>query len=188
MSLRGLRTHRIRKSMTRRQGTLTVLLILLILSACNSEKNREIFEDFEGEEGIYMIKMPPALFLGMLNAGSETDNVELGNIDFIKLMVFDESKSTAKSSGDILKEIINKFDHYGYEMTIQFSSGGSDISAYLLDNGDFISDLMIVINGEDGLVGLGLSGNLDGKALMELASTVDYEELMGLVDINGFGL
>lgn len=174
--------------MTRNYKIIALILFTVLLAACKTEKNREIFEDFEGEEGVYMLKLPPALFLGMIESESGLDEAAVGNIDFVKLLMFDESKATNRSSEDILKEIRDKFDKYGYEMAIQFSSSGNDISAYILDNEDYVSDLMIVINGDEGVVGLGLSGRLDGRALMNFASEVDYDDLSGLIDFDGFSL
>jgi len=174
--------------MIRRYGVLALILSVLLITACRTEKNKEIFEDFEGEEGVYMIKLPPGLFLGMLNSESGQDETELGNIDYVKLLVFDETRAMDRDSDDIISEIREKFDRFGYEMAIQFSNSGNDISAYLLENEDYVTDLMIVINSDEGVLGLGLSGKLDGGALMNFASEIDYSDLRGIIDIDGFPL
>lgn len=175
-----------RRSMTKSFLSVAALLIIFFTVACNKEKNREIFDDFEGEEGVYMLKLPPAVFLGMVESETEQGDDQLGNVDFVKVLFFDETKASNRDAGDMLSEIKEKFDRYGYEMAIQFSSSGSDISAYLLENDGFVSDLMVIVNGDDGLIGLGLSGKLDGNALMKFASEVDYNDFDSLIDLDTF--
>ena len=50
----------------------------------------------------------------------------------------------------------------------------------MLENEEFVSDLMLLISEENNLVGLGLSGRLDGKSLAAFASDIDYDDLIGL--------
>jgi hypothetical protein len=165
-------------------SSLLAAIIALMLAGCNSEKNREIFEDFEGDQGVYMVKLPPSLFIGMLDSEADIKNEELGNIDFVKLLVFDEAKAAGRLSVDIVSEIREKFDKFGYDLAVQFSSSGNDISAYVLENDDYISDLMLLVTNQEGVLGLGISGRLDGKALMNFASEVDYEDLSEIIDID----
>ncbi|GEM_PF-1069943 len=172
--------------MIKLSGRLMLVLFAILLLACNTESNREIFEDFEGQEGIYMIKLPPSLFLGMVGSETELNKDQLGNVDFVKLLVFDEAKAASRTSIDIVKEIRQKFDRFGYEMAIQFSSSGNDVSAYILENEDYVSDIMVLINSADGVLGLGISGKLDGKALMNFASEIDYDDLSDIIDMDSF--
>lgn len=169
-------------------GKMLLALLAIMLVACNSERNREIFEDYEGEDGVYMVKLPPALFLGMMDSEAEFRKEDLGNVDFVKLLVFDEAKAISRTSVEMISEIRQKFDKYGYEMAIQFSSSGNDISVYVLENEDFVSDLMVLINSGDGVLGLGISGRLDGQALMNFASEVDFDDLSDIIDTDSFTL
>ncbi|HUS86524.1 MAG TPA: DUF4252 domain-containing protein [Bacteroidales bacterium] len=168
-------------------GLLAGLLVISALSvqSCNrEERNREIFEDYEGNEGIYMIKLPPSLFLGMINSGTgkDVDSNEIGNVDFVKVMVFDQSEAGGKTTGELFGEISNKFSSFGYEMIIRINSGGSDISAYILEKDPFVSDLMLIIREDKSLTGIGLSGRLDSKAILNFASEIDFDDLKGLMD------
>lgn len=181
-----LKTVRKARSMIKFYGRILPVLLAIMLLACNSERNREIFEDYEGEDGVYMVKLPPALLLGMMDSESDFNREDLGNVDFVKLLVFDEAKAASRTSAEMLNEIRQKFDKYGYEVAIQFSSSGNDISAYVLENEDYVSDLMVLVNSGDGVFGLGISGRLDGKALMNFASEVDFDDLSGIIDSDSF--
>jgi hypothetical protein len=169
-----------RRSMIRKLLLSLGLISGLLLLSCSSAKNKEIFEDLEGEEGIYMLKLPPALFLKLIDTGTDAQTSGLGNIDYVKLLFFDQQKSSSITSKQLSRDIKEKFGKYGYEMAIEFSNGGTGISAYMLQKEDFVSDLMLLISEENNLVGLGLSGRLDSKSLMEFASEIDYKDLAGL--------
>jgi hypothetical protein len=158
-------------------------LMAVMLAGCNSEKNSEIFEDFEGQDGVYMVKLPPSLFVGMLDSESNISDDQFGNIDFVKVLVFDETRAAGRLSADLLGEIRSKFDRFGYEMAIQFSSSGNDISAYMLENEDYVSDIMVLVKNHEGVIGLGISGRLDGQALMNFASEVDYDDMSEFIDL-----
>ena len=153
---------------------------VFFLVSCSSAKNQEIFESFEGEEGVYMIKLPPGLFLNMIDKGTEVETKELGNIDYVKLLMFDEQNSKSLSSREIVGDIKEKFNKYGYDMAIEFYSSGTGISAYILEKEEYVSDLMLLISQENSLVGLGLSGRLDTKSIVKFASEVDFDDLQEL--------
>lgn len=182
MSLKVLKTVRKARSMIKIFSALLAALMAVMLAGCNSEKNREIFEDFEGDQGVYMVKLPPSLFIGMVDSEAELKDEQFGNVDFVKLLVFDEAKAAGRLTGDIVSEIREKFDKFGYEIAMQFSSSGNDISAYVLENDDYISDLMLLVTKHEGVLGLGISGRLDGEALMNFASEIDYNDLSGIID------
>lgn len=167
-------------------SVLLAIGIAVMLAGCTSEKNREIFEDFEGDQGVYMIKLPPSLFIGMLDSEAVLNDEQLGNIEYVKLLVFDEAQAEGKLSSDIVSEIKGKFDKFGYDLAIQFSNSGNDISAYVLENEDYVSDLMLLVKSQEGVLGLGISGRLDGKALMNIASEIDYNDLSGIIDTGSF--
>lgn len=164
---------------------LALLIVSVVLSGCNSDKkNQEIFSEFEGEEGIYMIKLPPALFLGMLSLEEQgdMDPSDIGDIDMVKIMIFDQNKATNRTSDELIDEIKRKFDRFGYEMIIQFKNSDADISAFILENDENVTDLMVLVNEGSTMIGMGLSGELDAGSIMNFASEVDYEQFRGLID------
>jgi len=162
-----------------------LLIVSVVFSGCSSDKkNQEIFDEFEGEEGIYMIRLPPALFLGILSMEEQgdIDPSDIGDIDMVKLMVFDQKKATNRTSDELIDEIKRKFDRYGYEMIIQFNNSDADISAYILENDENVTDLMVLVNEGSTMIGMELSGKLDARSIMKFASEVDYEQFRGFIN------
>ena len=43
---------------------------------------------------------------------------------------------------------------------------------------------MLLVTNQEGVLGLGISGRLDSKALMNFASEIDYNDLSGIIDID----
>ncbi len=163
--------------MIKKLSILVILAAGLLLQSCNEQRNREIFDEFEGEAGVSMIKLPPGLFLGMIEGETEVSSDDLGNVDYVKLMMFNEENSKKLTSKELSGRIREKFDKYGYELAIDFASGGTSISAYILENEDYVSDLMVLVSEKSNVITLGLSGKLDSESLMKFASEIDYDDL-----------
>jgi hypothetical protein len=79
-------------------------------------------------------------------------------------------------------KISGKLADYEYENLIGFNSGKVFISAYVLENVDYISDLMIVFRENESLACLGLSGRLKGEEIMQFASEIEYNRLRDFVN------
>lgn len=172
-----------------------LIVVIVFFNACRQESNADIFSEFEGDEGIYMIKLPPALLLGMIEseaksqggpAGGSVD--DFGDIDFVKVMMFDEDAAGNRNTDGLVAELKERFDRYGFEMALSFSGNGAEVSAFMLEDKDgSVSDIMVLVRNNEGLLGLGLSGSLDGKALLTFASGIDTRNLQDLTSFNGLG-
>lgn len=168
------------------KGYLLLLGILVFFQFCgrDSRGNEDIFAELEGEEGIYTFKVPASLFMMVVRSeapsGEKVD--DLGHIEIVKLLIFDAAKSKSKTAGNITDEIYGKFSDFGYELVISVSSGGTNFAAYILDRGDFVSDMMAIISDKESVTGIGLSGRLDAGSIADFASEMDYARLKEIVD------
>ncbi|MEE4215235.1 MAG: DUF4252 domain-containing protein [Bacteroidales bacterium] len=162
------------------------LLAVTILgfSSCSGKKgNEDIFTEFEGDKGVYMVKLPPALFMNLI--GMEKSNIDteaMGNIKLVKLLIYSRENDTDSERADMYGKISGKLADYEYENLIGFNSGKVFISAYVLENVDYISDLMIVFRENESLACLGLSGRLKGDEIMQFASEIEYNRLRDFVN------
>lgn len=158
---------------------------LIAISACKSNRtNEEVFSQFEGESGVYIVKLPPMLFLGLLGvSGDNVDSEKLGDIDYVKLMIHspeEESRENVESS--VFTRLKTSFSESAYENVVGYSSGSTYVSAYLLEKEEYVSDLMILFKEGNSVVCLGLSGKINGDAIVGLASEIEYEKLRDFVD------
>ena len=127
-----------------------------------------------------MIMAPPIFYLTMFENDRRVVSVSLGDIDFVKFLLFNPEQGDGATAGDMISDIKSKFYKYGYEAAIEFSSGGTFISAWILENEKYVSDIIILLKEEDSLIGLGLSGRLNGRAITDFASGIDYDDLKDL--------
>ena len=158
-------------------------IFILAFSACSGKKgNEDIFSEFEGDKGVYMVKLPPALFMNLI--GMEKSNIDteaMGNIKLVKLLIYSRENDTENERADMYEKISGKLSDYKYENLIGFNSGKVFISAYILENEDYVSDLMIMFRENESLGCLGLSGRLKGEEIMQFASEIEYNRLRDFV-------
>jgi len=127
-----------------------------------------------------MLKLPSGLFLGLIEGETEVATDDIGNVDYVKLLMFDQENSKKLTAELLAKKIREKFNKYGYELALDFASGGTSASAYILENKEYVSDLMVLVSEKSNIICLGLSGKLDSKSLMKFASEIDYDDLSSL--------
>jgi len=167
-------------------GILFLTVLLLFNNGCRKDpkSNEDIFSQLEGQDGIYTFKVPPALFI--ILARSEVPSGEMidmiGEIENVKLLLFDPTKSKSKTAGNISDEIFASFREFGYELVIRVSHEGADFAAYILDNGDYVTDLMVVITDESSVKSIGLTGKLDSNSITNFAAVMDYSRIKELMD------
>lgn len=165
---------------------------ILLIQACDNKtrKNEDIFAEMEGKEGVYIFKVPASLFLGMVESETLTDtsknfsSKDIGDIDMVKLMLFDSSKSESQSAADFSGDIFSMFSDFGYEPLVTLSSGGTSMAAYVLEDKGYVSDLMVVIRENESVIGIGLTGKLNAESILSFASEVDYTRVNDLLKRN----
>jgi len=159
-------------------------ILLLTVSSCSDRKrNEDIFSDFEGEKGVYMVKLPPALFLKLLDIErNNTRDEDLGDINMVKLLIYSRENDTEDDRKKMYGRIRDKLTDYEYENIFGFNSSTSYISAYILENEDYVTDLMIVFKEDNSLACLGLSGRINGEEVLKFASEMEYNKLRDFID------
>ena len=163
--------------------SLLALLLVSFTSCTDKRKNDDIFTEFEGEKGVYMVKLPPALFLGLV--GMESDNInkeEMGDIDLVKLLVYSRENNSEDDTDHMLQRITGKINDFEYENILGFNSSDAYVSAYILENEDYVSDLMLLLKENNSLVCLGLSGKLNGEEIFKFATKIEYDNLRDFIE------
>ncbi len=161
---------------------LTGILVFLLSSCADKRKNDDIFSEFEGEKGIYMVKLPPALFLALTGMEDEnTSSEDLGDISLVKLLVYSREDASSEETDNMLNRLKTAMNDFEYENILGFNSGKAFVSAYVLDNEEYVSDLMILMRDQESLICLGLSGKLDGQTIFDFATQIEYDKLQNFV-------
>jgi hypothetical protein len=151
-----------------------LLVIPILLAACSKKQsgNQEIFSRYEGDPGVYIMKVPPSLLNSMAGNDSEVaENLkDAGKIDLVKVMVFNMQDESGRTVGEVSSEVREMTDNMGYDLMMSMSGGKTDVSVLMLESGETISDLLVIAREGETLTLVGLSGNLNADAIVELVS------------------
>lgn len=162
----------------------TLLASMLVISfACSDkQKNEDVFSEFEGEKGVYMVKLPPAMFMGLIGMDSnDIEKDEIGDINFVKLLVYSRENNDPGETDKMLQRLNGKMRDFEYENILGLNSGKTYASAYILENDDYVSDFMLILKENDSLICLGLSGKLDGRQLFKFATEIEYDKFQNFI-------
>lgn len=125
------------------------------------------------------MQIPPALFISLAE-NDETAHGDLkkaGKIEMVKVMVYNKPESEGKAAAEIEGEIRRMVDEFGYEVMMSMTGGKTVVYVYLLESGEIISDLLIMAVDGESMTLIGLSGELNEKALAKLASESNMKSL-----------
>ncbi len=160
------------------------LMLLAVASCSDKRKNDDIFTEFEGEKGVYSVKLPPDLFMGLIGMDKEDINKEkMGDIDLVKLLVYSRENNSKDDTDHMLSRITGEMNDFEYENILGFNSSDAYVSAYILENEDYVSDLMLLLRQDNSLICLGLSGKLDGQEIFNFATQIEYRKLRDFIEM-----
>lgn len=114
--------------------------------------------------------------------GNTVRNHDMGNIQLVKLLIYSRENDTDNKRGLMYDRISGKLTDYQYENLFGFNSGKAFISAYILENDDYVSDLMILFRENESLACLGLSGRLKGEEILKFASEIEFNKLRSFIN------
>ncbi|MDZ7738683.1 MAG: DUF4252 domain-containing protein [Bacteroidales bacterium] len=162
--------------------SLLASMLVIGLACSDKRKNEDVFSEFEGERGVYMVKLPPAMFMSLIGMDSnEIEKDEIGDINFVKLLVYSRENNDAAETDKMLQRLNGKMSEFEYENIMALNSGKTYVSAYILENEDYVSDFMLILKENDSLVCLGLSGKLDGRQLFKFATEIEYDKFQDFI-------
>lgn len=125
------------------------------------------------------MQIPPALFVSLAE-NDENGPGELkkaGKIEMVKVMVYNRPESEGKAAAEIEGEVMGMVDEFGYEVMMSMTGGKTVVYVYMLESGEIISDLLIMAVDGESMTLIGLSGELNEKALAKLASESNMKSL-----------
>jgi hypothetical protein len=158
------------------------LLAVVFISGCQIHEGKaaeEIFDKYEGQEGVYTFRIPPGLIGIFLDEEENRELKEtLREMDFIKVMILDEKKAKSKDKVRILQEFDQKLKENDFEDLLLFNEGTQMIKIKIREQEDFIHEMMILITEEDSFLGLSLVGKISLDRLSSIAKSIDIGDFM----------
>lgn len=166
---------------------LVITAVLLILnSSCQNKQGRaarDIFEKYEGQEGIYIFRIPPGLVNLLLDKSGETGLMELlAEMEMIKVIICD--KSTGSEKRDVILEDFNqKLSEENFEDLFMINNIDHSVRFKIHENetGN-IDEIMMLIKETESFLGLSIVGNLTYDQISMLANKVKIDDFMNIAE------
>ena len=164
---------------------ITVALLVMNYSCQNrrGKAARDVFEKYEGQEGIYIFRLPPGLINLLLDKSGETDLMELlAEMEIIKVIICD--KSTGSEKRDIILEDFNKkLSDENFEDLFMINNVDNSVRFKIHENeGGDIDEIMMLLKEEDSFLGLSIVGNLTYDQISMLTNKVKIDDFMNMAD------
>jgi hypothetical protein len=168
----------------RRIFILTVVLLLSQVISAQTNPIDEIFEKYSEKEGftsIYISGKMLGMLGGMEAKSGNTDNLML-RLKSIRILTEDDSLS--KTNVNFFTELSKKLDLSVYE-ELMVVREGQDVTKFLVrQNGDRISELLMISGGTNGNSLISIRGDMDLKEISQLSKTIGVEQLEQLEEID----
>jgi hypothetical protein len=159
--------------------SLTALCLMTVVHAQNGPVE-EMFNKYSEKPGFTVVSISSKM-LGMFankdNANKDADDI-IGRLKSIKILSVEDS--LLNKNINFYTELSKKLDLSVYEELMVVKSG-PDMTKFLIrQNGNVISELLVIIGGPGGNSLISIKGDLNLKNISELSKSLDMQELKSL--------
>ena len=179
------RINRIRKEFGLIFLVITAVL-LIFSSSCQNNRGkavRDIFEKYEGDEGIYIFRIPPGLVNLLLDKSDETGLVELlAKMEMIKVIICDKSSGSEKRD-NILEDFNQRLSEESFEDLLMINNSDHSVRFKIHeDETGNIDEIMMLMKENDSFLGLSIVGNLTYDQISMLTNKVKIDDFRNIGD------
>jgi hypothetical protein len=155
-------------------------ILLSLFSSCHDDRGKaveDVFEQYAGEAGVYIFRIPPVLIGIFVNAEENPElKQSLRKMEMIKVMIFDQNKQGKLDKQEILTTFNEKLEENQFNDLLLASEGEQVIRIkYREDEEGIIQEMMILITEEEAFLGLSMVGEINLDHLTEVARSLEIE-------------
>ena len=164
-----------------RKILLVTLIVALFSFSCRKQEKSvdKLFSEYEGQEGVSSIKLPPVLFMAYLKTYEDVPEFSFENVEIIRYMIVDRKKTEISDKPVLLNDILSELTELQFEDLMRYSDSGNETIVSILGQGEIISDLVVLVNNKESLMLIGISGQMKIEDITRLASEIDFNSLKG---------
>jgi hypothetical protein len=169
------------------KNKISLLLVLLLISGSISWAQQSpvdrLFDKYSGKDGftsVYISKYMFDLFSSVEADDPDAKEMQkaVSNLNSIRILSMDEP---AKSSGvNFYKEVINDLPVNTYKELMVVKEKDQTLKFFIRENGDKISELLLLIGGTNDNTLISISGDIDLKTISKLSKSMKIEGLENL--------
>lgn len=157
---------------------LTVALFFSVMGFAQNDAINAFFKQYETNEKFTLVSISPKMFKMMTKV--KWDDVEpkvktlISNLTSFRLI------ATEENCLQYYNEAIKKFNFTSYEEILTVRDKNENVRFFTKENGNIISELVMLVGGKDNFVLMCLTGNIDLDSIGQLGANVNVKGLDNL--------
>ncbi|MEM9918243.1 MAG: DUF4252 domain-containing protein [Bacteroidota bacterium] len=147
-------------------------------SAQDGDAISKYFEQYVENEDFTVVYVSPKMFeiLGKLELDHLEDQEAQIAMDMASRLKSIRVLTTEIDPGHYYEEAVNKINTNEYESLVKVRDEGENINLMIKDNGgDIITEMLVIVGGEDEFVLVSLIGDIDLKNISKLSKTMNIK-------------
>lgn len=162
-----------------------VMLMFSIAASAQSDAIAKFFTKYQNDETFSQVTISGKMFSMMANLDGDTpeEKAMISSISKIKgLKIL--SKSEARNSRELYKEAISMIPTNSFEELMSIRDKDKDMKFFTKEAGGKISELVMVMGGNEEFMVLSLFGEIDLKEISKIGKSVNIDGLENLEKVN----
>ena len=162
-----------------------VIMMCSIAASAQNDAIAKFFTKYQSDETFSQVTISGKMFSMMANLTGDTDEEKamissISKIKGLKIL----SKNEARNSRELYKEAISMIPSNSFEELMAIRDKDKDMKFYTKEAGGKISELVMVMGGNDEFMVLTIFGEIDLKEIAKIGKSVNIDGLQNLEKVN----
>lgn len=158
-----------------------VIMMCSLVASAQNDAIAKFFSKYQSDETFSQVTISGKMFSMMANITGETEEekamiASISKIKGLKIL----SKSDARNSRELYKEAISMIPTNTFEELMSIRDKDKDMKFYTKESGGKISELVMVMGGNEEFMVLTLFGEIDLKDISKIGKSVNINGLENL--------
>jgi hypothetical protein len=158
-----------------------VIMMCSIAASAQNDAIAKFFTKYQSDESFSQVTISGKMFSMMANLSGETEEekamiASISKIKGLKIL----SKSEARNSRELYKEAISMIPTNSFEELMAIRDKDKDMKFFTKESGGKISELVMVMGGNEEFMVLTLFGEIDLKDISKIGKSVNIDGLENL--------
>jgi hypothetical protein len=163
-----------------------VIMMCSIAASAQNDAIAKFFTKYQSDESFSQVTISGKMFSMMANISGETEEekamiASISKIKGLKIL----SKSEARNSRELYKEAISMIPTNTFEELMSIRDKDKDMKFFTKEAGGKISELVMVMGGNEEFMVLTLFGEIDLKDISKIGKSVNIDGLENLEKVKG---
>ena len=155
----------------KKTATLLLAALLPILAMAQNSAVDNVFKKYGDRDGFTVVTISKGLMKMVANADDDKESQEfLSRLREIKILATEDNNKI-----NLYDEVLSQLDKKDYEELMTAKSKGEEVLMLARKEGDLVSELIILVGGDDDNALVYISGKMNMKDLSKLSKSVNIE-------------